>query len=159
MAVFLMASLMVSPSYAQDSKPKLVEVILNEQTSDPSAENVIRKIYSDWIKDNNTRDEIGDIDARFVSLAKDNGQNTFVIGILRGEDFGGCYNQGCRTVIFHSKGNNEWVGVFNAFVTKIFYDENSNSNVKNLILSSNIDGSNPGIWMWNGTGFQIVNAR
>lgn len=145
----------------QQSKPQLVEIVLNEENTNPDAEKIIEKIYNNWIKENNTGQKIGEIRAVFLPIAKDGSESKFIYGILYGEDFGGCYNRGCRTVVFHSpKGDNKWIGVFNAFVHNAFYDVNSRETRNaNLIFSSNLDNSNPGIWMWNGTGYELVNKR
>lgn len=146
-------------SHAQErTKPKLVEITLNEETNNPQAEKIIRKIYEDWARQNNEDTNVGAIQARFLPLARTGSSHQFIFGTLYDLPYGGCFIRGCKTVILHSKGDNQWTGVFRAFVHSSWYDENSKQdNHANLIFTSNTRQSNPGVWMWNGTGYQLVN--
>ena len=127
-------------SNGQSSKPKLAPIVLDEENSNPEAVAVVKKIYNNWIEENNYDGELGEIRARYIPIAEEGTNHRFIFAILYDAPLGGCYARGCRTIILHTKGNNEWVGVFNAFVHTAWYDSTSNENKPaNLIFSSNLD--------------------
>lgn len=165
LTAFLVCALTVllpfATSHAQSSKPKLVPIVINEQTTDKKAVAIVEKFYNDWIQSTNFDGELGAVQAKFIPINKDGTDNQFIYGVLYDEPLGGCFVRGCRTIILHKSPNsNEWIGVFNAFIYNTWYDETSKKQrAANLIFSSDASNSKVGVWMWNGTGYQLVNNR
>jgi hypothetical protein len=151
------ASLYAFAQENEASKPQLVEITLNEETSDPEAVDVVKQFYNNWIKENEPNTKLGKVEARFIPIHQQGKNNRFIFAQLYDEPLGGCFKRGCRTIILRLNKNNEIRGVFNAFITYAWYDKSSTAQrPANLIFSSNIDKSNPGIWLWNGLGYQVV---
>ncbi len=151
-----------STSHAQDSKPKLVEIILNEETNDPKALEIVQSLVKAEMQKQAINYELGTIRAKYVPLQKNNSNKKFIYSIFYDPPAGGCYASGCLTVIYTNSLNrpNSWKAVFAAYVHKSWYDETSKKDRNaNLIFSSSLDGNNPGVWMWNGQDYRIVRRR
>lgn len=151
----------ISYAYAQEQssrpKPELVEIILDNNSPDQSAKDIIKTILNPKLKTKLT-DE--DFNAKFIPLQHDGSDGKFIFAVFENPDFGGCYASGCMTVIYHSPSENEWKAVFSAYVIKSYYDRASRiGKPANLIFSSKVDNSNPGIWMWNGKEYVVVNNK
>jgi hypothetical protein len=159
--LFFAAWLYALPVKAQDEGdkgPDLIYITLSDEERNEEAENIVRKIYEDLARQTDHSTEIGKIRARYVPFERNGSDSKFILGVLDEQPYGGCFRRGCMTVILHSTGNNQWSSVFGAFVHGIWYDKTSKATRHaNLILSSNTDGSDPGVWMWNGQRYQLIN--
>jgi hypothetical protein len=158
-AVLLTATL-TGDARAQQSKAKLVQITLNDENTDKKAEKIIRTLYADWMKTHKKRGKLGDIKARFIPLQKEGSSDKFIFTVLYDEPFGGCFARGCKTIIMHSKNSKEWKGVFGAFVHNTYYDVSSRETKHaNLILSSHLNNKDLGVWMWDGSRYELVNKK
>ncbi|GEM_PF-2030746 len=146
-----------TPQQSSRPKPQLVEIKLDETNYDQSAKNIVKAMVNDASVTELTD---SDFNARFIPIQSKESNERFIFAIFENPEFGGCYARGCMTVIYKGNSENQWQSVFSAYVIRSFYDQTSNiDKPANLIFSSNVDNSNPGVWMWNGKQYVIVNKQ
>ncbi len=149
MAVFLMASLMVSPSYAQDSKPKLVEIVLNEQTSDPEALRIVERLDPAFFEVEDGFEE-GDFYASYLRLDPRNPKRFLAVTAQNTSYY--CTSYGCPYYIYASSGGNKWSLVLSLQAHAVYFDVNSSKNSSANIISTSIEQAKKSvkIWLWDG---------
>ena len=158
---FLAVTFAPTLSFAQmQSTPKLAEISLKSEDSNQNAKKIVQTLVNKNTKEKKTL-TFEDFHARFIPIEKEGSGDRFIFAKFLSPKFGGCYARGCYTIIYkNDNGTNKWKVVFAAFLQRSFYDVNSNFNKPaNLILSSEPDGTNPGVWMWNGKEYTLVNGR
>lgn len=156
-----MFSTLFATASAQETaiKPALIPITINEETNDPKAAAIVKKLIDEHIKRNNLEDIVSysAIYAHFIPLQKKGAEDKFIIAQIM-EPPAGCYASGCSTRIYHSKDGKVWKGVFSAFVHGAWYDDNSRGDKPaNLIFTSNTMNKNPGVWMWGGSAYFLAN--
>lgn len=161
-ALVLLTTFILIPanSFAQDKpKPKLVPIILDEDHTNPQAVAIVEKLYAESIKNSPVPIEVGDIYADFFPLQKEGSNDVFIIAKILEPPLG-CYNAGCSHMIYRTTDGKRWSAVFSAFFISGWYDENTRKDgPANLILTSDVNNRNLGIWVWGSGQYWIANRR
>lgn len=140
-------------------KPKLVQIILDEDHTNPKAVAIAEKLYKESIKDSPIPIEVGEIYADFFPLQQTGSEDVFLIAKVLEPPLG-CFAAGCSHMIYKSTDGKRWTPVFSAFFLTGWYDANSRDKTPaNLILSSDINNKNLGIWIWGSGQYWIANRK
>jgi hypothetical protein len=144
---FLMTAFHFSPTLAQDApssqrpKPQLVKIVFNEETNDPKALEIAKKL-----------DE--NVDETYIALFN-NFEDKRIL-FVRANDSRACGNAGCYTAMYIEQDNNRWKHVLEALALNVYYDQNSTSRYKNIITQLNYSREPLKVWMWNGDRYVNV---
>jgi hypothetical protein len=146
-----------STLYAQESKPKLVEIVVNKETNDPKALEVAKKLEPDafLIFDGFTKP---DFFAKYISL-DNNRPDRFIIATAQNSAMY-CTSYGCPYYIYENRGGNNWKSVATIQAHSLIYDDNKQTGPKNIIYQTFEGGQSQVIVsIWNGQYYERVNRR
>lgn len=142
---------------AQESKPKLVPITLNEQTNDPQAIEIAKKLdptYFNLIVPETSTNKF-DYYAKFINY---NGRKLLIFQPT--DLYFICNARGCPILVYQNLGQNEWRLVAELHGHTLFYDQNSsNKKMPNIILRTLRTKTTNGVsvFIWNGYLYQRVN--
>lgn len=149
-------------SYAQDSKPQLAEIILNDKTNDSEALDIVKKLdpgffaideeYLDGGKD-------AVFSARFVPLDKDN-QKRFIIATVANTAFY-CTAHGCPFYIYENTNNAQWKLSLSFQAYSLWHDIQTKGSQPNNLISRGaaLANSQLKIWIWNGQYYILAKSK
>lgn len=146
-----------SPAFAQDApssqrpKPQLVEIVLNEETNDPEALEIAKKLDPDFfLIDKEYLDGSPEavFSARFIPLSPNEPKR--FIAVTVSESLYYCTTYGCPYYFYEQRGDNKWALTLSSQAHTFYYDKNSNS--PHTLISQTQESAIQitDVWLWNG---------
>lgn len=163
LTMVLLMSFSLSPAFAQNDapsskpKPQLVEIILNEETSDPKALEIAKKLAPTYF---NLKSDAKNYNKYnyYADFFQYNQSRFLILRIT--DNFFLCSKLGCPIKIYKEQNNNEWRLLGEFLTYKLYVDINSrNSQYPNLILDGyeKVNGLAPPIFIWNLNKYVEIN--
>ena len=142
---------------AQDSKPKLVEIVLDEETNDPEALEIAKKLDPKFFEiDLDYTNNFND--AKYFAKFTRFGSKDYLLLTVRDTYFH-CTKYGCPFILFENVKNNSWKFISKFVSYTLIYDANSNNPDRPNIIGRTFDPVNTSkneIFLWNGATYRKV---
>lgn len=149
----------LSATAQEQSKPQLVEIVLNDETSDEALLKIAETLNPDLFYIEDGFGGTAEHYASYIPLDSKNRNRFFAVTVVNTSYF--CTSYGCPTYIYESLSGNKWKQVLSVQSNGIYYDVNTpNSNPDNIVSTTIERGSKKiNLWLWNGLNYKEAKRK
>lgn len=162
MLVFITTALLfpVNLHAQDDTKPNLVPIALNEETNDPQALAIAKKLNPAFFyidKEYMNGSPNAAYYAKFLPLIPDQPKRFFIVTVTNTLYY--CTRYGCPFYIYENYEDNKWRLVLSLQTYSMWYDANTAGTDPDNIISrmESVRGQPVSIWMWASNNYIKVN--